>query len=394
MKWLAQHRWAALGFAVSAAYWPGMLAGSFVPRWAVVALGIPLVSRLDLRSVPKEALALLGVMLALCAVSLGRSPWIEAGIGDFIFVVILSLAFVAGAALDSLDDVMTGAVLGFIPSALLAPAQLLGWHPLLEINPPGGLFYSSEVMGEYAALLAIWALLSRRWWLAALPVTALVLTASRVGCLAVVLALLVYAPVPRLARAGGAVALLAALPLVLFGLKFGAADHTFHRFVLWGTAVLAFTPLGNGLGWGSAAFPFEEFVHSDALQAMAEIGIGGGGLLLIPVLAFVGKRGSRAERAVFVVACIEVVVSFPLHFPASGFVAAVVAGYLVGLGPRVRDQSRPVAALDEPRRVWRRDAAGADDERGRPGRGLVSVRRLHAWLAPVRAEATCRAGAR
>jgi hypothetical protein len=36
----------------------------------------------------------------------------------------------------------------------------------------------------------------------------------------------------------------------------------------------------------------------------------------------------RAARAVFLVICIEAVLSFPLHLPVTGMLAAVTAGYL------------------------------------------------------------------
>ncbi len=103
-----------------------------------------------------------------------------------------------------------------------------------------------------------------------------------------------------------------------------------QRIILWIATVMAMTPLGNGLGWFAAAHPSEEYAHSDVLQAVAELGVGAILFLAIPVVLMFRSRGNNAERAAFVAVCVEAIVSFPLHLPASGFLAALLAGYLAG----------------------------------------------------------------
>jgi hypothetical protein len=151
---------------------------------------------------------------------------------------------------------------------------------------------------------------------------------------------------------------------------------------------MSFTPLGHGLGWASLAFPEEEFSHSDALQAIAELGIGGLALVLIPIAAFRGKRAGHAEHAIFSAILVEVFVSFPLHFPASGFLAAVVAGFMVGLGPYVRRLPFVRYPSDELRHVRWHDAENRNDGHGQRLGGVVSVRSVFEKLAALRSRST------
>ncbi|MGE5151990.1 MAG: hypothetical protein ACM3II_17885, partial [Rhodospirillaceae bacterium] len=155
--------------------------------------------------------------------------------------------------------------------------------------------------------------------------------------------------------AGGVAAGLAAL--MVFGVdKLGSA---FERIVVWIAMADAVVPLGRGLGWVSLALPRQQFAHSDALQALVEVGLPAAPLALIPLAAAYRGKGSRAERAAFLAVCIEVVVSFPLRLPASGFVAALLAGYLAGGRMLVR-RGLPRRRISDGHRVLRAtDAASA-----------------------------------
>lgn len=392
MKWLSDHRMAVLGFMVSAAYLPGQLQGAFIPRWAVMAVGLPLVSKIDPRAVPEPMRWVIGFLLFACGLSLMRSPFVEAGVGDLIFIIILCAAFVAGAALASLDDLMIGIGAGLAISFALSIGQYSGlWSPVPESSSPSGLFYNSEVLGEFSALVAVWAavrfLSAGGWFMAALSVVSIipvVLTHSRIGAAALAIGL-VYAWRPRWRVL--LPMMLAIAAAVLYAVLFTKFSSSVHRVVLWGTTVMWFTSLGNGLGWGTAAFPFEEFAHSDALQAVAELGIAGIALIFIPIAAFYGNRGNNAERALFAAVCVETLVSFPLHFPAGGFLAAVVAGYLVGTGPALRIIAPESRDADELRGFWWGHVAPGNAFSGREVGDCVPVRSVFPRLAALRARA-------
>lgn len=340
MAWTAERKLGWLGVAVSAAFWPGMLSAAWTPRWAVLAVGLPLTSRLDPRALPQGAQGVLVFMLALGALSLIASPYPQAGAYDLINIAILCMAFLAGANVDSLDPLFTGLCWGLAVSVGIAIIQALGVDWAVDLGNPAdthanGLFFSSEVLAEFAALLAVWAVLRHSWTWAAIAAVPLVLCASRVAFIvAGVGVLLGFRPSrPYLFRTlllvGVVAAIAAATMLSSDTYKIGSAGT---RLVIWGATALsaADAPLGNGLGWFIAAHPYEMLAHSDALQALVELGIGSVVLLAIPYMVWRSGRGSDAERALFYAACVAVVFSFPLHFPASGFLTAVLAGFLVG----------------------------------------------------------------
>ena len=331
-------RWRLLGFAVAVAFWPGLLSEALVPRWAVIAIGISLVSRLDPRALGWPLCGLLVWFLALAALSLIGAPDRLTGGMDLIFILILSATFIAGAGLDDLDDVMLGLGAGLAVSSVLAVGQWYGWNPVARgSGSPPGLFFNGEVLAEFAALVFVWAAVRPRWLIAGIALVPIVICQSRVGALAAAVGLL-YAWRPESWLLSGATAAAIGLAgvLAIFVLgpdKLGSAGN---RIVVWLGMIEALTPLGRGLGWTIHALPHEQFVHSDALQAVLEVGYGAVVLAIIPVLAFWGGRGNRAERALFAAVCVEIVVSFPLHVPASGFLAVLVAGLLVGRGSLVR----------------------------------------------------------
>jgi hypothetical protein len=387
MTWFYNHRMAVLGFAVSTAYLPFQLEGDFVPRWAAIAVGIPLVSKLDPRALSEPIWLLLGFLLFVCAISLVQSPFFLVGMNDMIFVVILSLAFLMGAGLETIDDLMLGIGTGLGLSAGLVAVQYFGqWSPFpVGSVSPGGLFFNSEVMGEFAALVLVWAVAKRNILIGIAASVALALSFSRVGLGAAAIGILaVWRPRLRVLLPMLSTILVAGLTLLLFT-KFSSS---FHRVILWGATVMSFTPLGHGLGWASLAFPEEEFSHSDALQAIAELGIGGLALLLIPIAAFRGKRAGHAQHALFVAILVEVFVSFPLHFPASGFVAAVVAGFMVGLGPGVRRLPFVRYPSDELRHVRWDHAQDGNGGFGERLGGLVSVRSVSPKFEALRSRST------
>lgn len=386
-----RYKTAALGFAVAAVCWPSMIAGSFVPRWAAIAIGVPMVSKMDPRNLPESMQFSLLFLVALGGVSLLGSPYPLAGVQDLLFIIFLCGAFLLGASLDSLTILMRGMACGLALSAGAVVAQNYGWLDLPHDSiQPAGLFFNSELLGEFSALVFVWAAVRRDVLISAIAGLLILMTQSRVGVLAAAVALF-YAFRPKSLvltfALVAAVAMFAIGMMLGFGVDVAKLASAVHRITLWGAAIMAWSLLGNGLGWTTAAFPYEQFVHSDAIQAVTELGLGAIALLTIPFVAFKNNRGTNAERALFLACCIEVIVSFPLHFPATGFVAAVVAGYLVS--------SRPVVWLGEHlsgtengfRHQWWDAASTGIVGGGGRLRGALPIRSVFAILASLRARA-------
>jgi hypothetical protein len=384
MTWLRSHKTGLLGFAVAAAYWPALPDAALVPRWALIALALPFVSTLDPRNLPILLRYAVGFLVVIATLSLIGSPDARSGTLDLFYIVILCGVMLLGAELDSLDDVMVGMALGLMPSVALCVWQYLGgWSPV-PVRGPAGFMFNSEVLAELCALVAAWCCVSRRWVLAAFAAVPVALCGSRIGAFAAAAAILYgFRPPARWLFPGTIILLMLGTASIV---SLGPEKFTFalHRAMIWIAMGAAVTPLGNGLGWFATVHPAEAFGHSDVLQAFAEIGIAASALAAIPLLAFMSNRGTHAERALFVAVCIEAMVSFPLHLPASGFVAALVAGYLVSV--------RGVVCLEQRRR---RVGDGAGLQRAfATGRRFVeasgffreplAVRSVLAALAPER----------
>lgn len=382
------------GFAVSAAYWPGLLSAVFVPRWALIAILVPLLFTPDWRRLPPGVAAGLFCFLGCAGLSIFLSPDRLTGLYDYILLLVLALAFMAAAHLERLDGLMTGLAIGLVPSTVVVVMQMYGWRGVpMAGTLPSGLFFNSEVMAEFAALMLVWAIARREWWIVAVALVPVLACQSRIAVLSVLCGLLYLAwrPDRRLIMAVFGLLLVAGaiFAVVMLGqYKLGTAAH---RIVLWGATVMSLAPLGNGLGWAQVAFPIERFVHSDLLQMLAEIGPAVILVLFVPWLAFRGERRDVAERAVLVAVGIQAAVSFPLHFPASGFVAACVAGYLLGTGRLVR-VGQPDGGTENGGRICGPDAAhrlayaGIAGGGGTVSAGSPSARGagLRAFLHPAR----------
>lgn len=378
MKWIADHKMGIWAFVVAVAFIPHIMSSAFLPRWAAIVIGAPLVSRLTLERLSQgmQYVLVLGISWAACSVLVSPNPM--HGALELFFIVAMVGAFVAASEIDSLDDAMTGLALGIAVSSVLCLLFLVGIRPVEQnisnLELPAGLFYNSEVLAEFTAPVFLWAVLRKRWPLVLMTAVPMVACGSRVALLAAG-AGLVYALWRRSRLWGSVVAfgwVIAGAALVLF--VPGRLSGSGQRVVVWLATLLAATPLGNGLGWFEAAHPIEQFAHSDAIQAINELGIGALFLAAIPFLIMRSNRGSNAERAVFVAICVEVAVSFPLHVPGAAFVAAIVAGYLAGDRSLVflrRPDGRARNAQDA---RWYSENRGANYGVGELGRRAVPVR--------------------
>jgi hypothetical protein len=332
MRWVAEHKIGIWAFAVAVAFIPGIMSAAILPRWAVIMIGAPLVSRLSLDRLSQamQYVLVLGLSWAACSILVSPDPMNGALL--FFFMVAIVGAFLAASELETIDDAMTGLALGVGVSSIVCLLYLAGVQVASQATPnPAGLFYNSEVLAEFAAPVFLWTVISKRWPLAAMTFVPVAVCNSRIALLVVAVGLLyAYWPRSRLLGVSLVVALFVCASVALVALGQGKINTAGLRVVVWLATLLAATPLGNGLGWFEAAHPAEQFAHSDAIQAINELGLGSVFLAAIPVLILRSNRGTNAERAVFIAICVEAIVSFPLHVPGTAFVAALVAGYLAG----------------------------------------------------------------
>jgi hypothetical protein len=318
-----------LGFFVATAFWPGLLDAATAPRWAVIAAGVPLVSRLDPGSVRRWPLALFGLWLAYAALSLLWAPDRLTAAHELFRLLILAAVFLAAANLDDIGPVLRLFGWGVAASSFLAVPQFLGWSPVGEAVAPAGLFYNRDFLAELVAPLLVWAVWRRDWWLAVALSPAPLLCQSRVALIAIAAGLGWH--VWQSARWRWLVPAVAACVLLVAALTLGKTDSTLERLAIWQAALSDPRIFGHGMGAFTAAFPVWEYAHSDALQAVYELGIGAGlPALLVLVLC---RNARRAIGAASIAMAVEIAIAFPLHLPASGFLAVLLAGGLARARP-------------------------------------------------------------
>ena len=317
------------GFLVAAAYGPGMLSAAFVPRWIVIAVGVALIGPLDSHNLAKPVRWLLLAALLAGSLSVLFSPDPRGGLLELFYFAALCGVLVVASGFDSIESALRGLCAGLAISSVLCVWQTSGWSPVPQSSAPAGLFYNREVLAEFAAVLVVWALLRREWLCVSAAIVPVLLCNSRVAFAAIAVGLFAAWRAGWRTKAfmAGVIVICGLASLFVLGFDKFASGGT--RIVIWGATAMAVTPLGHGLGWFLAVHPAEQFAHSDLLQAFAELGIGAMPLILIFLVALICGKGNRAERAAFIAISVECVVSFPLHVPASAFLAFLLAGYLV-----------------------------------------------------------------
>jgi hypothetical protein len=292
-----------------------------------MAAGMPLASWLDPRRLSRTAQILVAAMVAYAALSLLWTPVQLSGMNDFCWLVLFAGAVLLGANIEDLDSVLRAMGWGVAVSSAFAIGQLLGWHPVAEFAGPAGLFFNGDFLAEIAAVLFVYA-----FYVEALPLVIalsipLAFCGSRVALLSAGLGLLVSR---REIAFWGVGALVMAAGFATLWASKGASAAA--RFDIWYTTAAGITIFGHGIGSFVTTYPSWERAHSDFLQSLYEMGIGA-----LPLVALFGLAARWADtipvKAALVCIGAQYLTAFPLHLPATAFLAGVLVGNVV----RVRD---------------------------------------------------------
>jgi hypothetical protein len=351
-----------LSLGVMIAFWNGIAGFANSPRWFVLCL-VPLAlfwcGRVEMKAAHWAAFALLAygaVSVTWSLVPLDALDWLMK------FALVGAAFWLGSSALD-LQPAYTGFAIGVAVSAALSIAQYLGWQPVDSLAGPGGLFGNKNFMGEAAALAIIGVVGGPRWYLAIGPMVALFLASCSEAWLALGAAFLVAFGL----QSGKVKLTLECGVMIVGGVTLISIDHYGDlqtRFAIWQDTIAGLTWLGRGLGNFMAAFPAHathldllqqrpEFAHNDFLQLAFELGLPGAAAFgAVGILAFT-VQGHVRERAVLGAIVVEAMFGFPLHMPATGFMGALVAGYVCRDGPYLR------TVLVSGRAAWARGVAMA-----------------------------------
>jgi hypothetical protein len=304
-------------------------------RWAVawVCTGILLWS-------PREPLqwSWEGVWLLLWAcVSIAWTLVLPDAIFELLQWFLLLGCFVAGSFSK---QVFEGAVWGIAVNSILAICQYYGWHPVMEVSSPAGLFGNRDELAETAFLIAIPLFFQKRWKELLLTLPALFLPQSR----AVLLAGFVILLTKRYWITCIAIGVVA----ILFTAQKGL-DVESIRIQLWKETISGLSLFGHGIGsFYSDVLAFSSIhtwranhAHSDWLEIGFELGVPG--VALASLLAW-RLRGCE----VFLAFCVMAWVSFCLHNPATAVLGFFAAGDFYRRSCVVREpKSLPVLGVGE-----------------------------------------------
>lgn len=334
MSWL-------LGFAVAAAFWPGAMSASIVPRWAVIAVMAPamlLAQGVDGRRGITPA-GIVGVLLlGWATVSLAWTSNVYDGVGELLQWVFLAAVWCLGASMG-LRRVIVGFGLGIWVSSAFAIAQWadeahLEWlWPRMDGN--AGLFVNQNTFAEAGALALVAAIGWRVWWLIPGILPALIVTESRAAKAAVIAAGIAW----LWSRSRWVAALLvvcgagAIAALYVLGYKHGSnverlaiLQDIWNGANFWGYGVGSFSTTFPSLATHIDTFTWRiEHAHNDFLEIALELGAPG--LVLAVGLVVLAAFGASPARYVVIAIAVECALGFAGHLPATAFLGALCAGH-------------------------------------------------------------------
>lgn len=348
----------AFGFLLTIAFLPGAIGDAVAPRWAMIAAFLPALLFIKVHLTARHLI--LAALLTWAAAGILFTPVALEWANGFAQLAILAGVFCIGAELKDLRPLWAGLAIGITVNAVIAAFQLGGLSPVDQAVAPAALFANKTFLGEIALVALIGAIGCNLWVLVPGPLFAVAVTTCREVYIA--LAVAVGVAVWRWSRL---TALVGALALVVGGFVVAAhaaelRESASNRMAIIGDTVAQLTVLGHGVGTYYVAVSEHairlpalgiraDHVHNDLLEAIFELGIGV--FLLVALVGCALAGGLALERTVLIAILVEGLLGFPLHLPATAFVAALVAGRLCGVGAGVRrrvDRGRTLDPVRQP----------------------------------------------
>lgn len=315
-------------------YWPYIYAPATSPRWAFLAVTLPLL----IKTVQWTTLHLIGLLfLVWSTLSLLWTSNVYDGLDDLIHFTIIAEAFLVGACLTDLKQLFIGLGISICASSAFV---LLGVSEALYVN--------FNILAETALIVIVGLWVYKQYWLIIGLLPSLAWSYSRAAIL--IATIMFFGWLWKKSRFISLLVLLAFVILLFVGVYYGEEigslrfryrfDTVQERLILWRDTILGLNWLGHGIGSYYSTFPFfstfdtlvarPKYAHNDLLQIIFELGVAGA--LLIITFCWQVLKSQQIERYVFVAFIGISCFSFPLYLPVTAFVAAVVCGHIAGRG--------------------------------------------------------------
>ena len=351
-------------FALAIGYVPWTSGGATVPRWALMALTpLFLYGKARWSAAHCAGIGLIGYAFA----SLAWTENVADGLGFSYQLVLLILVFNLGARLQNLAPAALGLGIGlqFCGAATLYQHYIDQRLFASSMTINSGTFINCDIAAEVTALVFVWLICERIWWLLPGLMPMLIYPQSRTAWAMIAGAAMVWIWNRDKLIAMCFIVLMVAVASMLFLTGYKQFDLGI-RFGLWRDTFAGLTWLGHGIGSFQTAFPYyaehidtmmthAEYAHSDLLQTVFELGVGSIFLFAFLALCLIGQ--DETAKLVFVAFCFCLLGDFPLRTPISPFIGALVAGYLCQSVPDLRDvlvscRNRVSGQLFSKRRIY------------------------------------------
>ena len=330
-------------FLFSIVFWAGTSNAAATPRWALLAIVIPIALVFTRIRVTSAHIVYVAFLL-FAALSLSWSLVRYDALNALALYAMLGGVFFVAAQQTSLRPVYIGCALGLVVNAGVLIAEYYGWVAWPEVVPPGGLFMNLNLGSEFAALILVALIAERMWWFLPGPLATLLFQHNRGAAVALCAVASLY-----LFRFNRLAAVLLVSLSVGGGLTYAVVGNldasTEQRLRIWHDTIDGLTWRGRGIGSFYTTYPDKatredtlaarpDHAHNDLLELTYELGPG--------VFAFIAflwltlRVNLWTERLVLWAFLVEGLFGFPLTMPATGFVFAAVAGRLCGSGPSLR----------------------------------------------------------
>lgn len=339
---------AVLTFLVAVAFVPLIASAATSPRWWVMALGAAvLIFAVRVRMTWTHWVGAAFVLGSAATLAWSPSPWDTAG--AMVQLAILALVFCIAAEARTMTPVYAALAAGVTISAAMAVYQTWTgflWGASGYVGETyAGLFLNKNLLAEISLLALIPMLAQGRYWLAVGPFVGCLLPGARETAISL-LCMAAAALIAWMAKLRGwkLAAMLTVLAVELGGFLVFAyldlrafpsrLDGYDGRLVMWQVAWANTSWAGVGLGTFGPLMPQFEWAHNEFLHLSFEVGAVS--VLLWVIVFYAMGVGDAVERSILAALVGSALVSYPLHMPATAFVAAVVAGHVCGVRGRLR----------------------------------------------------------
>jgi len=333
-----------LGLGVTIAYIPGIVGAAISTDWLFLFIVCPI-----LFLYCEFSLGFGFLFICYMTLSLLWTETVTFAVFNLLQYTILGIVFIIGQNLKDIKPVFKGLAFGLGVSSVVALSQYFGNNLVYSLsNSPAGLFINPNIYSEISVVVLMGLLTLKLWHWLPFTFAGLLLVQSRTAFLALGVSLFVWAWKQNKHLAVILTMLVGLLGTAFYWDKFSISS-IFERFDIWKDTLAGFKLFGNGVGSFEISFPQyathidtelarPRYAHNDILNVIFEFGLGSIFLFLM-LLNVKFKNEAIILLAVFIISML----TYPMHVPATAFIAFLVAGYL----------SRGIHTFRDRRDYWR-----------------------------------------